>query len=61
MVEEKTIAGRIMKCQFESLVPFLSEAVEAGQCYFLEFLLIQLKCPDLLNMLSPSLKLRVQF
>jgi hypothetical protein len=49
-----------MKCQLESLVPFLSEAVEASQCYFFKFLLIQLKCPDLLNVLLPSLKLEGQ-
>jgi hypothetical protein len=33
------------------LASFLSEAVEASQCYFCENRLIKLKCPNLLNML----------
>ena len=37
---------------------FLSEAVEVRQCYFFEFWLIKLKCPDLLNVLLPFLKLQ---
>ena len=34
---------------------FLSEAVEASLCYFLENLLMKLKCPNLRNIQIPSL------
>ena len=40
---------------------FLSEAVEASQCYFFEISFIKLKCPNLLNVLLAFFKLEGQF
>ena len=54
------IVGRIIKYQTEFWYSFLSEAVEASQCYFFENRLIKLKCPHLLKVLLSFLKLGSQ-
>ena len=58
--EKLSNIGKIIKYQVEFWQPFLSEAVEASQWYFFKNRLIKLKCPHLLNVLLPFLKLGSQ-
>ena len=44
-----------LEISFWTLVPFLSEAVEAGWCYFFKNWLMKLKCPNVRNIQIPSL------
>ena len=57
---KKIIVSKIIKYQAEFWYSFLSEAVEASQCYFFEKRLIKLKCPHLLKVLLSFLTLGSQ-
>ena len=54
----KKMGGRIIKYHVEFLQPFLWEAVEACQCYFLENKLKKLKFPNHLKPLGTIIKER---